>query len=172
MPVSVLLPAETDFVLGRDVNLDETFALDTTADLIKRLGVCRVRPRHQDFCLIYVPSLDSVVTYQREVAPNSEEASYPRVPPGLFALMGIIALQNCMKTSTEECSKLSKWAKKRFREIVSLYSTGARCESSMLVCALVKGLGDAVVPAASEIQSQGQCRWWNTDARVPTVHII
>lgn len=45
-----------------------------------------------------------------------------------------------------------------------MYSTGARYESLMLVCALVKGLGDAVLPAASEIQSQGQHGRLNTDA--------
>lgn len=106
MPVNILLPAGMDFVLGRDINLDKTFALSTTADLIKQLsrafGVVvstfsEIEPRHQDLCLIYMPSLDSMVTYQREVASNSEEASYPRVPPGLFPLMGIIALQNCTK---------------------------------------------------------------------------
>lgn len=45
-----------------------------------------------------------------------------------------------------------------------MYSTGALYESLMLVCALVKGLGDAVLPAASEIQSQGQRGRQNTDA--------
>jgi len=40
---------------------------------------------------------------------------------------------------------------------------GAQYESLMLVCALVKGLGDAVLPATSETQSQGQCGRQNTD---------
>lgn len=44
-----------------------------------------------------------------------------------------------------------------------MYSTGVLYESLMLVCALVKGLGDAVLPPASEIQSQGQRRRQNTD---------